>query len=254
MVRKIIYAALLACATSACTSNSESGATDSTGGGQGGSLARFAVVGSYLYTVDESSLQVFDVEAPAQPVLKSAIRLGVGIETIFPKGSKLFVGSQTGMYIYDVSSPQQPSQLAVVEHVYSCDPVVVNDSYAFVTLNSASTTCWRAANLLMVIDIKDAKRPQILKEYSMESPRGLGVDDSTLFVCDKGRLKVYSVADPSNIDVAHPKHTCAFPAEEVIPVSGKGLLIAVGSNGLKQYRYSPAVDTITLLSSIEVER
>jgi hypothetical protein len=233
----------------ACASDGGSGSsadTSSGGSGQGGSLARFAVVGSYLYTVDEHRLQAFDITDAAAPVQRSATHVGAGIETIFPKDGYLFIGSRIGMFIYDVATPERPTELSMVPHAYSCDPVAVNDRYAFVTLNSASTTCWRNVNELQIISVADKKNPKFLKSYPMDSPQGLGVDDTTLFVCDKSRLKVYGVADVMSIK---PKHEFPLPdATDVIPADG--LLIAVGSTGLRQYRY--AADTITLLSTIAV--
>ena len=40
-------------------------------GGKGGSTARFAISGSYLYTVDKTSLHVFNISDAANPVMKN---------------------------------------------------------------------------------------------------------------------------------------------------------------------------------------
>src|SRR5690349_16406055 len=42
--------------------------------GQGGSLARFTIVGDYLYTVDHANLKVFEITDPTQPVLKRSVQ------------------------------------------------------------------------------------------------------------------------------------------------------------------------------------
>ena len=64
------------------TSSSTSSAPQTTG--QGGSLARFAISGNYLYSVDEQQLKVFDITNAADPALKKTVDIGFAIETIFP--------------------------------------------------------------------------------------------------------------------------------------------------------------------------
>ena len=44
--------------------------------GQGGSLARFTIVGNYLYTVDKQNLKVFLISDAANPVLKNTVAAG----------------------------------------------------------------------------------------------------------------------------------------------------------------------------------
>ncbi|QLH46903.1 MAG: hypothetical protein HWD58_15490 [Bacteroidota bacterium] len=66
----------------ACSkNNSSSGTTSFNGGnttGQGGSMARFTIVGHYLYTVDGRSLRVFDISNPSLVQLKT-VSYSVGI-------------------------------------------------------------------------------------------------------------------------------------------------------------------------------
>jgi hypothetical protein len=75
----------------------------------------------------------------------------------------------------------------------------------------------------------------------MTQPGGLGVDSTHLFVCDDV-LKVYSIAQP-----ASPVFLKSYPiqAYDVIPPTN-GLLIAVASQGLYQYRYT--ADTVYQIS------
>ncbi|MDR2937731.1 MAG: hypothetical protein LBU92_02175 [Prevotellaceae bacterium] len=239
--------ALCACQKDGGSDAGESASPD--GSGQGGSMARFAVVGNYLYTVDEYKLQAFDISNAAAPVRVSSAYVGFDIETIFPNDGYLFIGSRNGMYIYDVNAANsaQPEALSMVPHAYSCDPVAVNDKYAFVTLNNGNVSCQRNVNELQIISIANKSRPEFIKSYPMEGPQGVGVDDTTLFVCDKDFLKVYNAANVNNIEL---RHKFPFPdAYDVIP-SGN-LLVAMGSHGLRQYRYT--ADTIIQLSQIDVE-
>jgi hypothetical protein len=208
-------------------------------------MARFAISGNHLYTVTESDLRLFDISEPSNPEYSDSINIGFGIETIFPKGQNLFIGSQFGMYIYDISDPENPLKLSNYQHIYSCDPVVVQGNFAFVTLNSNNTWCGRNMNRLQIVDISDLYNPYLVKEYSMKGPRGLGADGNLLFVCDNG-LKVYNISDIYNINLLN--HFSNIDAYDVIPNSN--LLIMIGSDGLYQYSYSE--DSVSLLSTISI--
>ena len=52
--------------------------------------------------------------------------------------NRLFIGSQTGMFIYNLSNPDNPVQDGQFNHVRSCDPVIADEKYAYVTLRSGS--------------------------------------------------------------------------------------------------------------------
>lgn len=218
----------------------------SSGEGTGGSMARFTVANNHLYTVDESYLKVFDLANPETPVFKTNKSAGFGIETIFPFGDKLFLGTSTGMYIYDVSSPTRPAEISFYEHVYSCDPVVSDGNYAYVTLNSANQTCWRMVNELQIIDIRDLENLKLVKRYDMETPRGMAVRNDTLWVCDSG-LKVYDVSDKADIKLI--RHFNSIVAYDVI--LNNNLALVVGEEGFVQYKFEN--DTIIKVSQINVE-
>lgn len=217
------------------------------GTGTGGSLARFAIVGNHLYTVDMESLNVFELGANGKPSKIGSSTIGFGIETIFPKGDKLFIGSQLGMFIYDVSSPANPQQLSRMEHVFSCDPVAANDSFAFVTLHTGGITgrCFRGTNELQVYDVRDLRSPRFMYSQAMTRPLGLGVDQNTLFICDYDSLKVYSIDGSGQLS---PFDQFAVEALDVIPL--KGVLLLIAKDGFYQYRYGNG--KLELLSKIPV--
>jgi hypothetical protein len=221
-------------------SNNNSG-NSSSDAGVGGSLARFTISGNHLYTVDDKTLRVFDISTPSIPVKAKELNPGFGVETIFASGSRLYLGTTTGMYIYDITSPTNPLQKSFYSHIHSCDPVVANDTYAFVTLSN-NTTCWRGSNELQVINIQNASSPYQVKSYTMTSPRGLGIDGDKLFVCDQG-LKVYNASNVSNLILLKQ---FTIDAVDVIPLSG--LLLVIGSSGMYEYSYTN--DTISLLSTL----
>lgn len=215
--------------------------------GVGGSMARFTVVGDYLYSVTNSKLMVFNV-SNLNDSLKFEIQIPLSwdVETIFPLGDYLYLGTLSGMYIFDISTPNQPQYVSQYEHVVSCDPVVVHGNYAYVTLHSDfSSRCWRNVNELQIIDVSDKESPKLIKRYTdgFTKPLGLGVSDDYLFVCDDG-LKVFDRTDPENL--FQTKHFKIKDPYDVIPLND--VLMVVGGDGLHQYAFNS--DTIIHLSHI----
>ena len=217
--------------------------------GTGGSMARFTLMDGHLFAVDESTLRVFNVINPAEPKFLKPIELGWGIETIFPFDQKLFIGSNRGMHIYDASKPENPVRMAVYEHVLACDPVVVNEEHAFVTLRSGNF-CVNGVNELQVIDIRDPYQPKLKKAYPMLNPHGLGLAENYLYVAEgKHGLKSFNVSDVLAIDKNQLEFLQSMKSVDLIP--GPKSLIVIGPDGVCQYDYSnPA--KLKKLSCIQV--
>lgn len=220
--------------------------------GIGGSMARFTVVGDYLYTVDDYQMHVFDILNASNPMELAIVEIGWQIETIFPYKENLFIGSKSGMFVYNISNPESPTYKTSVSHINTCDPVVANDDYAFVTLRAENNGNWCGTaftNQLDVIDISDIDNAYLLHSFTMNSPYGLGLDGNTLFVTegDLG-LKIYDIKDVSKIDENLIQHMKGFNAYDVIP--NNGTLILTGSDGLYQFDYTN-INEVKLLSLIQ---
>jgi hypothetical protein len=215
--------------------------------GIGGSMARFTIVENFLYTVDQYNLKAFDIDELSSPLLVSDQSIGWGIETIFQYRNKLFFGTTTGMLIYNLSNPSRPEYVSSYSHIRSCDPVVVEGNYAYVTLR-AGNLCGEATSQLDIIDISNITSPKWEESYPMQEPYGLGIDNSTLFICDGAAgLKVYNAEDPKNlIKIAWFSEVNAF---DVIPFNG--ILMMIGTGGIYQYDYS-GPENISLLSEIPI--
>ncbi|MCH6232342.1 hypothetical protein [Cognataquiflexum rubidum] len=218
--------------------------------GQGGSMARFTLMSAHLYAVDQYSLRVFDVTKEDEPTFIKNIELGWGIETIFPFQEKLFIGSTTGMHIYDASTPSDPKKMAEYSHFTACDPVVVNENYAFVTLRNGEF-CRQGVNELQVLDIKDPYNPKLLKSYAMLNPHGLGLAGDYLYIAEgQHGLKSFNVADVMNIDKNQLEFLKSMKSVDIIP--GPKSLIVIGPDGVCQFDYStPTV--LKPLSCIQVK-
>lgn len=215
--------------------------------GIAGSMARFTVLGHFLYAVNNSSLIAFDVSDAGNPVRKSENYMGWQIETIYPFNNNLFIGSGAGMFIFNLDDPASPQQQGMFEHARTCDPVVADGKYAFVTLRSGDK-CAGFINQLDIIDVSDLSRPELVKTYDMTNPKGLGIDGDLVFICDGTEgIKVYNAADVYDLKlVSKISNVDAF---DVIPWSNH--MIVSTQEGLKQYDYSDPAN-IKLLSTIHV--
>lgn len=217
--------------------------------GKGGSMAKFAIVDDYLYTLNGSDMQLFRIDEPSNPTKWVNISIQWDIETIFPYQDKLFIGSMSGMYIYDNRDPANPTLIAQFSHATSCDPVFVQDDYAYVTLRGG-TRCGGFDNQLDIVDISDPVSPSLLKSYAMQGPYGLAADGDTLFVCDgDAGVKVFDSSDVYNLELI--TQIAEYSAYDVI--LHNNIAIVVSPAGLYQYDYSDLAN-IRLLSSILVSR
>ena len=217
--------------------------------GKAGSLARFAASNGHLYAVDDQNMQVFDITQSANPVPGNELTIGFLIETIFPYKDKLFIGSQSEMFIYDNANPANPAFVSSFSHATSCDPVVANDTLAYVTLRSGNT-CQGTQNQLDVLDIRDVYNPWLMMSYQMQNPHGLGIDANVLFLAEgEHGLKVFDTSDSYAIDQHLLAHFEDIHAYDVIPLNG--VLIVIGDDGIYQYDYADLND-IRLLSKLTV--
>ena len=119
-----IYYALLLSSCEKQSADNPSSAVITDGTGVGGSTARFAIIGNTLYTVDDKSLNVFDISDAKKPIKIGRSYIGRNIETIFPRDAKtIFIGSQNGMYVYNISDPNLITEQTIVNHFRSCNLV-----------------------------------------------------------------------------------------------------------------------------------
>jgi hypothetical protein len=218
--------------------------------GQGGSMARFTLMNGHLYAVDDNSLRIFDVRKATFPEYLKKISLGWGIETIFPFQDKLFIGSNTGMHIYDAATPSEPKVMSVYQHITACDPVVVNEEYAFVTLRSG-VTCNLGVDELQVLNIKDPYNPELIKAYPMANPHGLALTENYLYLAEgKHGLKSFDVSDVLKIDQNQMEHLRSMRSVDLIP--GPKSLIVIGPDGVCQFDYSKP-NSLMPLSCLQVK-
>lgn len=242
---KRVWTFLILCLFMACNDDGANNLQVGGGQGQGGSLTRFAINGSYLYTASQTTLTVYDISNEDFEMLKE-VNIGFGLETISTRGSYLYLGAQDAMYIYSISNPENPQFIFRYSHIVSCDPVVVEGNRAYVTLSSGSF-CNRGTNALEIIDISNPNNPVLIANYPMNTPLGLGVKDNILFVCEQSfGFKVFDVTNANNIQMLYQIND--IHTYDVILYNG--IATITGDDGIYQYGYSS--DALELLSIIPV--
>lgn len=226
-------------------------------GAVSGSYAKMLSQGDFLYLANQSELITYSISDRSEPVELNRAQLDFGLESVFIRKDLMFIGSTTQMYIYKIAATGIPEFLSTTNYnnwgnsFCFRDPIVTNDSIAFVTIATEGTTdgfCPRSfeVNELRMYDITDLESPELVAEFEMEEPKGLGLDGKWLFVCEKENgLRVFDVSDPS--DLLELYHFPDFKTYDVIPLDG--LLLVVGPDNLYQYDYSD-MENMSLLSKI----
>lgn len=215
--------------------------------GTSGSYAQMTILGDYLYVIDNWQLRPFDISQPINPVEGESSYLNWNVETIFPYENYLYMGTTTGMMIYNTQNPSAPQWQGSISHARACDPVVVQENFAYVTVRSGGN-CGGDINQLDVVDISDKSNPFLVRSFNMKDPHGVGISGNTLFVCDgNAGLKMFDATNPGDAGNKLIKKYGNIDAIDIIPKNGVAMVIA--ENGIFQYDYSDP-EKLELLSEI----
>jgi len=253
-MKKSLYTIIIATAMLgmfACESNeslSPSNSFDSGGAtGVGSSLAKFTISGNTLYYADFEALIIYDITNGENPQLIKRVETGIGIETIFPYEHYLFLGGQLGIEIYDITNPQSPQYTSTFSHSQSCDPVIVKNDIAYVTLRQA-TSCNATIpfSVLTVLDVSNVRNPIEVYSEQMEDPYGLTFYKGDLYVSegDLG-MKKFDLTDPMS-----PVLDTFYRDVSTYDLLGlEDVLLVTGSNGL--YSFDVVGNELIELAKIE---
>lgn len=227
----------------------QSGGGNAGGGGSGkaGSTARFAISEGFLYALaGEFDLQLFNIQDPSNPKAWSLTKTWQGMETIYPYEDMLFMGATDGMYIYDISDPKNPKFLSTYQHIFSCDPVVVQGTLAFVTLRDTAA-CRGEVNQLDVIDLSDPQNPELIDSYEMQAPYGLAIEGTNLFICDGfAGLEWFDVTEPTYLELVYQLDT--ENCNDLIIQNNN--IVVMADDAIRQYSFNTEERSITLLSEL----
>ena len=215
--------------------------------GNGGSYAKFQINDNALYAVENYELNVFDITNPLEASFDKAVYmntwLGGGLfETLFKQKEFLFVGATNGMYIINAEDEFNPYFVSGFSHATACDPVVVHENTAYITVRGGST-CGAIQDQVNVIDITDISNPTLLSTYFLTQPYGLGFRNDILYVCADGKLNIFDASTNTLV----LENSITEELKDVIALDTH--LIAVGLNKIIQYQYG-ADFTLTPISTV----
>jgi len=215
--------------------------------GISGSITKMTVIDNYIYVMEQYRLIPINISNPVEPKSTEGVSIWRNVETLFAAQNHIFMGTTTGLLIYETSNPNSPTQRSVINHVDACDPVVVQGDYAYVTVRSG-TTCAGTFNQLDVIDITDLDNPLLKESFDFTNPHGLGIDGTSLFICDgSAGLKVLDATNPLTCGNQLINTFSDIQATDIIPFNN--IAIVIGDHGIYQYDYSD-IQNLTLLSTL----
>ena len=201
--------------------------------GQGGSFATFSLKNNYLYTVDSRKLSTFLINEGhiGNPSFTGTIDVGFGIETLFNFADNLFIGSNNALYIYGLENPETPTFKSISQHFRACDPVVANETNAFVTIRGGSG-CGGNSNQLKIYDILDVESPKLLLDRELVNPKGLALFGKYVFVADSA-IRIFDVSDLENGNITL---VSKIDQEVTDLIIRDNHLFAIGDLGIYQYK------------------
>jgi hypothetical protein len=212
-------------------------------------MARLTIVNDYLYGVSNSELYAINISNAASPQLTSTRNMGWNIETIYPFKDRLFIGSRTGMFIYNINNPAQPTQMSQFSHARSCDPVIADDNFAYVTLRTG-TSCDGFNNQLDILNITNLSAPSLVRTVKMTNPHGLAKDGDKLFICDGADgLKMYDASKRSSVELQ--THIRGLNTFDVVALQNNAIVVA--EDGLYQYSYNQNGTSLTQISKMPIQ-
>jgi hypothetical protein len=242
-MKKLLIIILSLCALwlNSCTkddANPNSSSSGTTSNGKGGSTARFAVSGEYLYYVDNQNMQVYKLNNSGKNELVQNIALpNSTVETVYIYNTSLYIGSSIGIIIYDITTPAQPNYVTLSTHSTGCDPVVADSIYAYVTIrNSVTCNRFNSVNILEIYDVQNQRDPKKITTLPLSEPIGLAIDGDLLFVCVKNGIELIDVSDrrqPIRLKTISSKR----PTDIIID---QHQAIVVGSDGVEIYEVDRA--------------
>ena len=212
------------------------GPSAGSGTGVSGSITKFSIIQNHLYVMEGNRLYPINIGNPLSPQGTTPVVIWREVETLFAYNNHLFMGTTTGMLIYSVSNPNQPNQIGVINHAQACDPVVVKDNYAYVTIRSGNI-CGQNINQLDVIDVSNYAQPILKETFQLVNPHGLGIDNNLLFICDgSAGLKIFDATNPLTVGNNLMHQFNNINAIDIIPHNNVAIMIS--SDGISQYDYT----------------
>ncbi|MBD3271301.1 MAG: hypothetical protein GF384_02035, partial [Elusimicrobia bacterium] len=184
----------------------------------------------YAYvTDDKNSLEIFDLQNPAQPVKVNQLDSPGYAKDVTVSNGYAYVADKNRLTLVDVNNPTDPHQKSFIDTAGDFVGVDVEGSYAYGLDRNAG---------LRIVDVSD---PEDLQEQgistTIQDPKAVDVSGNYAYIADGGYgLKIVDVSNPSN-----PIQTAVTTeAEDAngITVIGDTAYVADGAAGLKIFDVS----------------
>jgi hypothetical protein len=150
-----------------------------------------AVVGSYAYVADRSSLQVIEITNPESPVIVGSVYTPGLALRVAVLGSYAYVAARhSGLHVIEITNPESPVIVGSVDTPNEARGVAVLGSHAYVADYGSG---------LQVIDIMNPESPVIVG--SVDTPGaawGVAVMGSYAYVADGSSLQVIDIMNPES--------------------------------------------------------
>lgn len=205
--------------------------------GSGGSLARFALVGDYLYGLRYGQLQVIQINggiaSPTNPLSLGSYIAGWDVETISPALGHLFLGASSGVHVFSLDNPAAPVRIGSLTHARARDPVVVESPYAYVTLRDGTFSDGGPVSRLEVLDLNNLTNMTRKKTIGLSNPYGLAVKNGDVFVCNgyDGLMVFGQIATAAGNDATG--RVSGYTSRDAIAAGD--LLYVTGLDGIRIY-------------------
>lgn len=194
---------------------------------QGGSMARFSIVGDWLYVLKYATVKVFDISSPFNPDSYGEFNTSWTVETVFAYQDYLFLGANDGVHIFSITNRAVPAFVTQFTHVRSYDPVVVQGNYAFVTLRNLWWVDDGGPNSrLEVYQVNQVTNMTKLAHYGLDNPYGLAASGDQLYICDGfSGLRIYDISNPESVV---RRNTVSGPVTYDVIRTAAGLVVSAG--------------------------
>lgn len=191
--------------------------------------------GNYIFAGTGSAISVFDASDPEHITLKKTVPLSSTAYAVAMDRKKelLYVASgYAGLSVLDISKPEETKRvgwLILPQSAYA-RWLAYSDPYVYIATE----------NGCMVVDVRDAHHPVLVRQLLYEPIKFVWVDGNTLYVTLKNqRIFVYDIAQRGNpafiskIDLSYPTaHNEVDPPPGYLITIGKTAYVANGHDGL----------------------
>lgn len=194
-----------------------------------------AVGGGYAYVADTSTVRVFDVRSPANPIALPSIPSTNSFKATLD-GTYLYFSDESNLRLYDVSNPSAPVPLGSITFRYPVMNIVVSGTYAYIANRNEG---------LKIIDTSDPLNLMAIGQYDPGTSTGSGtpvansvaLSGNTIFMnsfttnFQSGGIDAINVSNP-----AQPTLLATAPTRGVflsVTAAGNYAYVALGKEGIE---------------------